>query len=80
MDGHRDMLHDVERNRLYERAIQTAIEELQQRNGRSVEVIDIGTGSGLLGCIACRAGANVTAFGWCQLSRRQQDVWQKTTS
>ena len=59
--GHRDMLHDVERNEAYTRAIRMAVRRLRRRH-QQVTAIDIGTGSSLLGCLAAQEGASVTAF------------------
>jgi len=61
--GHRDMLHDVDRNRLYAGAIQRAVARIRAgREATVVTAIDIGTGSSLLACYAAQAGARVTAF------------------
>eukprot|EP00965_Chrysotila_dentata_P021194 701983-Pleurochrysis_carterae.AAC.1 len=68
--GHRDMLLDSERNLLYSQAIEAAVKDQQKlvtgsQNARSsarVRAIDIGTGSGLLGCLAAKTGASVVAF------------------
>ena len=61
-DGHRDMLHDRERNEAYRDAIERTVAQLTRRGG-TVEAIDIGTGSGLLACFAAQAGASrVTAY------------------
>ena len=47
-DGHRDMLHDTERNAGYRDAIERAVKGLST----PLHAIDIGTGSGLLACMA----------------------------
>ena len=58
-DGHRDMLHDIERNELYADAISKAVSSLPA----DASAVDIGTGSSLLACLAAQAGiASVTAF------------------
>ena len=57
--GHRDMLHDRERNSAYDRAISAAVRDISSSNRTAV---DVGTGSGLLAMFAARAGASVTAF------------------
>ncbi|KAL1503638.1 hypothetical protein AB1Y20_012112 [Prymnesium parvum] len=58
--GHADMLHDTERNALYQAAIERRLDEL--RSSSPVQVIDVGTGSGILACVAAAGGASVTAF------------------
>lgn len=74
--GHRDMLHDKDRNELYALAIENAVERIQNltaadrvqfghgenADDSSVAALDIGTGTSLLACFAARAGARVTAF------------------
>ncbi|KAL1517658.1 hypothetical protein ABEB36_001395 [Hypothenemus hampei] len=52
-----DMLHDTERNQLYERALKIAIETMHSR-GKPANVLDIGTGTGLLSMMAVRNGAD----------------------
>ncbi|XP_030752768.1 protein arginine N-methyltransferase 7 [Sitophilus oryzae] len=52
-----DMLHDTERNQLYENALISAINEIHSR-GKKAKVLDIGTGTGLLSMMAARNGAD----------------------
>ena len=62
-DGHRDMLHDRERNAAYQDAIQRSIATLKSQGNAEVTAVDIGSGSSLLACMAVEAGASsVTAF------------------
>lgn len=64
-----DMLHDHERNHLYECAIQKTIRRLiEKKQATGVRVVDIGTGTGLLSMIAVRSGGHavsVKAFDSC---------------
>ncbi|EGD82498.1 hypothetical protein PTSG_03146 [Salpingoeca rosetta] len=48
-----DMLHDQERNAMYEAAITASV----KAKGQDAVVLDIGTGTGLLALMAARAGA-----------------------
>lgn len=52
-----DMLHDTERNQLYEVALKAAIEKMHSK-GKKANVLDIGTGTGLLSMMAARNGAD----------------------
>ncbi|CAK0857044.1 unnamed protein product [Prorocentrum cordatum] len=60
--GHFDMLLDEDRNALYKKAIGLAARDLrarreQNRDGRPLQALDIGTGSGLLGLLCWQTGA-----------------------
>ncbi|XP_076448751.1 protein arginine N-methyltransferase 7-like [Babylonia areolata] len=52
-----DMLHDTERNEKYYSALSKAIQVLRDR-GQRVQVLDIGTGTGLLSMMAAAEGAD----------------------
>ncbi|CAH0546347.1 unnamed protein product [Brassicogethes aeneus] len=52
-----DMLHDTERNQLYEKALIAAIDKMHLK-GKKANVLDIGTGTGLLSMMAARNGAD----------------------
>ncbi|CAG9856165.1 unnamed protein product [Phyllotreta striolata] len=52
-----DMLHDTERNQLYEQALKAAISK-KHSLGEKANVLDIGTGTGLLSMMAVRNGAD----------------------
>lgn len=59
--GFADMLHDTERNQKYHQALKKAIDKIHER-GLKANVLDIGTGTGLLSMMAVRCGADtVTA-------------------
>jgi len=49
-----DMLHDHERNVQYQKAIEKTIENLSKTN-KTIHVLDIGTGTGLLSMMSARA-------------------------
>ena len=56
---HFDMLNDAERCDAFRRAVAAAVAVARQESGgRGVRVLDIGTGSGLLGLCAAKAGAD----------------------
>lgn len=52
-----DMLHDHERNKKYFLALKKAIDKMHERNKRA-NVLDIGTGTGLLSMMAVKCGAD----------------------
>ncbi|XP_065160684.1 protein arginine N-methyltransferase 7 isoform X2 [Atheta coriaria] len=52
-----DMLHDTERNNMYERALKVAIDHMHAQ-GKKANVLDIGTGTGLLSMMAVRHKAD----------------------
>ncbi|XP_061714851.1 protein arginine N-methyltransferase 7 [Cydia pomonella] len=52
-----DMLHDTERNQKYYRALKLAIEKMHA-DGKKANVLDIGTGTGLLSIMAAQCGAD----------------------
>ena len=47
--GHRDMLHDTDRNEAYARAIAEAVRRIRNSSDSEPYAVDIGAGSGLLG-------------------------------
>ncbi|XP_013146881.1 PREDICTED: protein arginine N-methyltransferase 7 isoform X2 [Papilio polytes] len=55
--GFADMLHDKERNQKYYRALRLAIKKMHN-DGKKANVLDIGTGTGLLSIMAAKCGAD----------------------
>lgn len=53
------MLHDTDRNGVYERALQVCLTRFAKEHGRGARVLDIGTGTALLAMFAARGGAEV---------------------
>lgn len=69
-----DMLHDTERNQKYLRGLKIAIDKVHEQ-GRKANVLDIGTGTGILSMMAVRCGADtVTA---CEAFRPMADCAEK---
>ena len=60
---HYDMLHDAGRNEAYDAAIKTAVTATKRRLGGRCEVLDCGSGSGLLSMMAARAGRDARHRG-----------------
>ncbi|XP_070490111.1 protein arginine N-methyltransferase 7 [Chironomus tepperi] len=52
-----DMLHDTERNQKYSAALKETIENVKKQ-GKQANVLDIGTGTGLLAMLAAQHGAD----------------------
>ena len=52
------MLHDTNRNDVYEQALALALSSFSTLQGRPAQVLDIGTGTGLLAMFAARHGAD----------------------
>ncbi|CAN0132511.1 unnamed protein product [Scytosiphon promiscuus] len=72
------MLNDVSRNKKYEKAITSAVQEFTRENGRPPVVLDIGTGTGLLSMLSVRAGA--TEVYGCELYQPLADIARDVTS
>jgi predicted RNA methylase len=61
--GHFDMLRDERRNKAYQRGVQSLIGQSHGECGKEEYWIDIGCGSGLLGCLVGKyLGKKVIAF------------------
>lgn len=52
-----DMLHDDERNKKYYKALQIAVDRMHA-SGQKANVLDIGTGTGILSMMAVKCGAD----------------------
>lgn len=69
-----DMLHDTERNQKYYAGLRRAIDRVHAQ-GRKANVLDIGTGTGILSMMAVRCGADtVTA---CEAFRPMADCAER---
>lgn len=69
-----DMLHDDERNQKYEAGLRRAVQRVHSQ-GRRANVLDIGTGTGILSMMAVRCGADtVTA---CEAFRPMADCAER---
>eukprot|EP00667_Euglena_gracilis_P004338 EG_transcript_4355 len=70
------MLHDDARNALYAAALPRAVAAFAAAHGRPPVVLDIGSGTGLLSLLACRAGAaHVYACeGFAALAELSRDI------
>lgn len=69
-----DMLHDTERNQKYLAGLRIAIERVH-RQGRKANVLDIGTGTGILSMMAVRCGADSVVA--CEAFRPMADCAEK---
>jgi predicted RNA methylase len=66
------MLHDVDRNSMYEEALRRCITYFQEKTRRSPTLLDVGTGTGLLAMLGIRHGAQV-AIG-CEMYEPMAEV------
>lgn len=66
------MLHDTERNFVYENAIEITIKNFIKKYNRSPTVLDIGTGTGLLAMMCIRHGAEYVIG--CEMFEAMADV------
>lgn len=69
-----DMLHDHERNEKYFHALKKAIDKMHERN-LPANVLDIGTGTGLLSMMAVKCGADSVIA--CEAFRPMADCAEK---
>ena len=73
-----DMLHDTERNQKYSMALKEAIDTVHGK-GLQANVLDIGTGTGLLAMLAAKHGADsvVTIEAFSPVSHVARDIIEK---
>ena len=68
------MLHDTDRNGVYERALERCLAHFKDKCGRAPSVLDVGTGTGLLAMLAVRHGAEVVVG--CEMFETMAEIAQ----